>query len=431
LAIPRASFFNFMIIIYRKIATLVLGCLLVGCSTKSPQEKLALEARDWQELVRGDEERMSESLEQTVRGLAKAGRIEEAKVLARSIPNYKRGTSWADIGLILVSQGRSAEAAQLFPAPFELYRVSLKVEQDTIVARLVRSAIAAGNFSAAREMAKGMSSPMGTASLENLIQLTESPLTLNGAPILMGTNATNSTAKLSANFEGVKEGESAISSDRMSVEMLLAEMEGMVRTGKQDQARVLASQIEAGLYKMTTTLRRPVYWMKLARLQMDLGRTSDAKRSFDEGMDRIRHLNPRLELLDLAYADATVVRCKLEGPEPAEKMVRERVEEISKRDPENPFPMPVMDEYFQMDAFSTLAKGAWEAGNQKLARELWDRALTLAEKNPNPRSRAIGAVEVLLSHAAVDQSPEPDLRKRLDVIRAGLPEDYAKLYQSH
>jgi hypothetical protein len=84
-----------------------------------------------------------------------------------------------------------------------------------------------------------------------------------------------------------------------------------------------------------------------------------------------------------------------------------------------------------MDAFSTLAKGAWEAGNQKLARELWDRALTLAEKNPNPRSRAIGAVEVLLSHAAVDQSPEPDLRKRLDVIRAGLPEDYTKLYQSH
>jgi len=419
-----------MIIIYRKIATLVLGCLLVGCSTKSPQEKLALEARDWQELVRGDEERMSESLEQTVRGLAKAGRIEEAKVLARSIPNYKRGTSWADIGLILVSQGRSAEAAQLFPAPFELYRVSLKVEQDTIVARLVRSAIAAGNFSAAREMAKGMSSPMGTASLESLIQLTESPLTLNGAPILMGTNATNSTAKLSANFEGVKEGESAISSDRMSVEMLLAEMEGMVRTGKQDQARVLASQIEAGLYKMTTTLRRPVYWMKLARLQMDLGRTSDAKRSFDEGMDRIRHLNPRLELLDLAYADATVVRCKLEGPEPAEKMVRERVEEISKRDPENPFIMPVMDEYFQMDAFSTLAKGAWEAGNQKLARELWDRALTLAEKNPNPRSRAIGAVEVLLSHAAVDQSPEPALRKRLNAIRAGLPEDYTKLYQS-
>ena len=391
---------------------------------------MVLEAKDWQELVRGDEERVSESREETVRGLAKAGRVQEAKELARSIPNYKRGTSWADIGLILVSQGRTAEAAQLFPAPFELYRVSLKVEQDTIVARLVRSAIAAGNYSAAREMAKGMSSPTGTAALESLIQLTESPLTLGGAPILIGTNAVNSTAKLSANFEGVKEGESAVSSDRMSVEMLLAEMEGMVRTGKKDEARVLASQIEAGLYKMTTTLRRPVYWMKLARLQMDLGRTADAKRSFDEGMERIRHMNPRLELLDLAYADATVVRCKLEGPEATEKMVRERVEEISKRDPENPFPMPVMDEYFQMDAFSTLAKGAWEAGNEKLARELWDRALTLAEKNPNPRSRAIGAVQVLLSHAAVHQTPESSLRKRLNAIRAGLPEEYEKLYLS-
>ena len=92
--------------------------------------------------------------------------------------------------------------------------------------------------------------------------------------------------------------------------------------------------------------------------------------------------------------------------------------------------MPMMDEYFQMDALSTLAKGAWESGNPKLARELWDRALTLAEKNPNPRSRAIGAVEVLLSHAAVQQRPEPELRKRLDAIRAELPEDYVKLNQS-
>jgi tetratricopeptide (TPR) repeat protein len=353
--------------------------------------------------------------------------VDKAKDLARSIPNYKRGTAWADIGTILVSQGKKAEAARLFPAPTDLYRVSLKVEQDTIVARLVRASIAAENYEAAREMAKGMSSPQGTQALERLIKLAESPLTLKGAPVLIGTNAATSVSKLSSNLEGPKEGDSAVSSDRMTMEMLLAEMEGDVRTGKKEEARVLAEHIEEGLYAMKTVLRRPVYWMRLARLQLELGRTSDARRSYDEGMERIRKLNPRLEFLDLAYADAAVVRAGLENPGAAAKMVSDRAEEISRRDPDNPYPMPVMDEYFQMDAFASLAKGAWEAGNHDQAQEMWDRALALAEKNPNPRSKAIGAVQVLLSHAAVNQVPSPELRQRLDRIRKNLPEEYTQL----
>lgn len=405
-----------------------LSFVLGGCAQKSPQSKLSIEAKDWQTLVRGDEERISESREATVRELAKAGEIEAAKELSKSIPNYKRGTSWAEIGTILVAQGKKGEAAKLFPAPFELYRVSLRVEQDTIVARLVRSAMASGNYPAAREMAKGMSTPEGVKGLEKLIEIGETPPKTSGQPALIQGNRTNAVANLSANIEGLKDGESAVSSDRMTVEMLLAEMEGDVKLGKKEEARQIASEIEMGLNLMKTTLRRPVYWMKLARLQTDLGLTQDAKRSYDAGMERIQHLNPRLELLDLAYADAAYVRAKLENSKNSADMIEKRVEEISQRDPGNPFPMPIMDEYFQMDALSTLAKGAWESGNPELAAKLWDRALTLAEKNPNPRSKAIGAVEVLLSHAAVKQVPSADLRKRLDKIRTGLPDDYSKLF---
>lgn len=400
---------------------------LSSCAPQNHRAQLSNEALGWQELVRGDDERIAESREATVRLLAHSGEVDKAKDLARSIPNYKRGTAWADIGTILVSQGKKAEAARLFPAPMDLYRVSLKAEQDTIVARLVRASIAAENYEAAREMAKGMSSPQGTQALERLIKLAESPLTLKGAPVLIGTNAATPVSKLSSDLEGPKEGDSAVSSDRMTMEMLLAEMEGDVRTGKKEEARVLAGHIEEGLYAMKTVLRRPVYWMRLARLQLELGRTSDARRSYDEGMERIRKLNPRLEFLDLAYADAAVVRAGLENPGAAAKMVADRAEEISRRDPDNPYPMPVMDEYFQMDAFASLAKGAWEAGNHDQAQEMWDRALALAEKNPNPRSKAIGAVQVLLSHAAVNQVPSPELRKRLDLIRKNLPDEYTQL----
>ena len=400
---------------------------LSSCAPQNPKIQLSNEALGWQEMVRGDDERIAESREATVRLLAHSGEVDKAKDLARSIPNYKRGTAWADIGTILVSQGKKAEAARLFPAPMDLYRVSLKAEQDTIVARLVRASIAAENYEAAREMAKGMSSPQGTQALERLIKLAESPLTLKGAPVLIGTNSATPVSKLSSDLEGPKEGVSAVSSDRMTMEMLLAEMEGDVRTGKKEEARVLAGHIEEGLYAMKTVLRRPVYWMRLARLQLELGRTSDARRSYDEGMERIRKLNPRLEFLDLAYADAAVVRAGLENPGAAAKMVADRAEEISRRDPDNPYPMPVMDEYFQMDAFASLAKGAWEAGNHDQAQEMWDRALALAETNPNPRSKAIGAVQVLLSHAAVNQVPSPELRKRLDRIRKNLPEEYTQL----
>jgi len=409
------------------------GSFLIGlvflssCAPQNPRAQLSNEALGWQELVRGDDERIAESREATVRLLAHCGEVDKAKDLARSIPNYKRGTAWADIGTILVSQGKKAEAARLFPAPMDLYRVSLKTEQDTIVARLVRASIAAENYEAAREMAKGMSSPQGTQALERLIKLAESPLTLKGAPVLIGTNSATPVSKLSSDLEGPKEGDSAVSSDRMTMEMLLAEMEGDVRTGKKEGARVLAGHIEEGLYAMKTVLRRPVYWMRLARLQLELGRTSDARRSYDEGMERIRKLNPRLEFLDLAYADAAVVRAGLENPGAAAKMVADRAEEISRRDPDNPYPMPVMDEYFQMDAFASLAKGAWEAGNHDQAQEMWDRALALAETNPNPRSKAIGAVQVLLSHAAVNQVPSPELRQRLDRIRKNLPEEYTQL----
>ena len=74
---------------------------LISCSPRSPQVALSREALGWQELVRGDEERMAESREATVKALAESGQVSLAQELALSIPNYKRGTSWAEIATIL------------------------------------------------------------------------------------------------------------------------------------------------------------------------------------------------------------------------------------------------------------------------------------------------------------------------------------------
>ena len=83
--------------------------------------------------------------------------------------------------------------------------------------------------------------------------------------------------------------------------------------------------------------------------------------------------------------------------------------------------------YFQMDVLGKMAVAAVDSGLMEQANAWWTMAFAEAEKNQNPRSRAVGVIQYLLSHAQAGIKPDGPTLKKITKMKAELPEAYSKI----
>ena len=83
--------------------------------------------------------------------------------------------------------------------------------------------------------------------------------------------------------------------------------------------------------------------------------------------------------------------------------------------------------YYQMDVLGKMAAAAAGSGLLEQANTWWGMAFAEAEKNPNPRSRAVGMIQYLLSHARAGLKPDQETLAKMAKIKAELPAGYSKI----
>jgi len=71
---------------------------------------------------------------------------------------------------------------------------------------------------------------------------------------------------------------------------------------------------------------------------------------------------------------------------------------------------------------------AVDSGLGEQAADWWSAAFAEAEKNPNPRSKAIGVIEYLLSHARAGIKPDATTLSKITKMKEEIPDAYARLY---
>jgi hypothetical protein len=88
-----------------------------------------------------------------------------------------------------------------------------------------------------------------------------------------------------------------------------------------------------------------------------------------------------------------------------------------------------LPDFFQAQALAELGTGVYLAGLHLEARDLWIKALQIAEKIPNPRSRAWGAFQVLIAEARAGATILPQEEIFIGRIEKALPSAYARIGQ--
>ena len=74
-----------------------------------------------------------------------------------------------------------------------------------------------------------------------------------------------------------------------------------------------------------------------------------------------------------------------------------------------------------------IATASSKLGMSDSAAKCWEVALNTAEQNPNPRSRVIGVIDYLVSHAEAHSSVSLDVQDKLITIKKEINPSYQKL----
>jgi hypothetical protein len=88
-----------------------------------------------------------------------------------------------------------------------------------------------------------------------------------------------------------------------------------------------------------------------------------------------------------------------------------------------------LPDFFQAQALAELGTGVYLAGLHVEARDLWVKALQIAEKIPNPRSRAWGVFQVLIAEARAGATILPQEEIFIGRIEKALPSAYVAIGQ--
>lgn len=88
-----------------------------------------------------------------------------------------------------------------------------------------------------------------------------------------------------------------------------------------------------------------------------------------------------------------------------------------------------LPDFFQAQALAELGTGVYLAGLHVEARDLWIKALQIAEKIPNPRSRAWGVFQVLIAEARAGATILPQEEIFIGRIEKALPSAYVAIGQ--
>jgi tetratricopeptide (TPR) repeat protein len=410
----------------------VLLLVLVGC--QKPVTDPLDRAATLLPLIRGDEYWRSQAQLAVAAELSRAGRIEKANSLVSEIQGYRRALALLDGVQTQLEAGRFSEAGQVLLSYGSLPREGSAQQSWEIMGRLLSLGEAAGigkETLAAVEQA-GISVPpmfqilgQETFLTAGAADSTVDPLGVEGRKALPGVAKGKDKKKKvdpgkPSAVQEAPEGGGKLQA-RMKIvsggSALIIRAKGLLAAGQTEEAKVLLQPAleEGSGYRVGNLAAKA----DLLRVAWQAGLRDLVNPQLEEMISQTR-VQPAA--LDTAYGYwGQVVRllATVGRNDEATALALEAPPRI--REALTPF--------FQAQALAELGAGVYQAGLTEQARQLWGEALSVAEKIPNPRSRAWGVLQVCLAAARSGAAFTPEELEKIDRIEKALPEAYAQIGQ--
>jgi hypothetical protein len=388
---------------------------LAGCARVGPTDPQLELAASLVNNMRGDDGTKSIALLELAEAQASTGRWQQAEQTARSIQNYRLALAFLEVAEQKIIEGRFEDAARDLVAQPNLAFDGIAQQRWEIISRQLSLAEAVGIYPAmlaAMEKAGVDVPPMFRTGDE-----TKGGSSSTAVPAAAGVIPGSPKAP-GRNLEASEGGEKLMG--RMKVRMgmagRMARARGFLATGQAEEARqlLLPVLLEPSAHPFPN-LASEAEFLCLAIRGGLRDQAAARVKPVLEGIGEFPVLDSSLG----SVMAAGVELASLEGQkDKAQALVQYGREGLRKH-----------SEFSRNENLARMGVGCWRAGMPDEARACWEAALEGARQIPNPRSRAVGAFEVLMAQI---QAGAPLLlaeRTRIVAILKELPEAYAKIGQ--
>jgi len=397
-------------------ALIAVAVVLSGCSggpIPSAKKWCLLEAKEWLPLVRNDQDTESRMQSQVAVEMQDAGLSEGSLIVAGMIQNFRRAITFGEIGqsacdhkqIYIARKALDLGELSLSYAVGENRELGL-IELMDLAHRLDR-----------KDLVEKWFKQVQTNENKTRANARISFANVSGGQI--SSMAQRSSDAEKDIYAGVKDlhgtsGDQA--APNVTVEEIFEALEAAWKRGDKVTASTWLQEARRRIPNVPS-VDRVGYWASLCHWEVVTGKLDWAAVDLPKAQAELDRIPPAFDFKYSWAIELAGVYRKLGDEKRAKDLLEKETQAVKKS----------VIPYFQMDVLGKMAVAAVDSGLMEQANAWWAMAFAEVEKNPNPRSRAVGVIQYLLSHAKAGIKPDRATREKISKMKTDLPEAYSRI----
>jgi hypothetical protein len=387
--------------------------LLIGCAkqgTVLPYEYK--EAVNWLSLIKNDDDILSKYQLKIVTAMASDGYYDESFYLASKIKDYRRPLAYTIIGLESQKKGLlNISRKALSSAENTLgYGVGWQRDEGTLAALGLSYRL--DDKGKSESLMNGFTSDEYRTRAKNLILSFE--VKNSGKSNLPSSGPKEVKASSSGNDAERHSGTET--PGKTNIQDILSDSEQALLNDKKDLLKLCLDKARSKI-PTEPSIDRVHHRIALCRLDFEAGNEVEAKKAVPIIEAELSEISASAEFKYQWIIEFASVMHIVGYEKESDELIKKSIDCI----------IANFQPFVKTRLLNQIATASSRLGMTDCAAKCWEIALNIAEQNPNPRSRVIGVIDYLLSHAEAHKPISLEVQDKLKTIKKDIIPSYKKL----
>jgi hypothetical protein len=222
--------------------------------------------------------------------------------------------------------------------------------------------------------------------------------------------------KTLSNGNGAERHTSIETLEKMNIQDILSNSEQALLNGEKDQVKLCLDEARKKI-PTEPSIDRVHHRIALCRLDFEAGNEVEAKKAVPIIEAELSEISASAEFKYQWIIEFASVMNVIGYKKESDELIKKSIDCI----------IANFQPFVKTRLLNQIATASSRLGMTDCAAKCWEIALNIAEQNPNPRSRVIGVIDYLVSHAEAHKPISLEVQDKLKTIKKEIIPSYKKL----
>lgn len=370
------------------------------------------EGISWLSLIKNDDDMMSKYQLKVVRSMASGGYYEDALDLASKINDYRRPLAYTIIGVESQKKGLLNVSKKALSSAVNALGYGVGWQRDESTLAALELAYRLDDKGKSETLMNGFTSDEYRTRAKNLIL----PFEVENSGNSMLPSSGPKDGKTLSKGNGAERHSSTETLGKTKIQDILSLSEQALLNGKKDLLKLCLDEARRKI-PTEPSIDRVHHRIALCRLDFDAGNVVDAKKAVPIIETELSAISASAEFKYQWIIEFVSVMHVIGYKKESDELLNKSIDCISVN----------FQPFVRTRLLNQIATASSKLGMSDSAAKCWEVALNITEQNPNPRSRVIGIVDYLVSHAEAHCPVSLEVQDKLITIKKEINPSYKKL----